>query len=229
MSQKISLEEALPIINQVANQPFKDLFKDKTIFSDILNKGKSGHLLEHTLIGLDLTSDLLDFTNGELKTVIWREYGFTPDDTMAITMVNTDIDDFLSDMPYEESHLYKKIKNFILVPVVKKQKSGKNWPAENWYYGTPYHVSINMPQYKDFYDQLKRDYYSIKEQIINILNNNGFLETTNGKYLQIRTKGSGKDTVCFSKIYNRNINSSGAAYAFYLKLDGLKKIKEINS
>lgn len=229
MSQKISLNDALPIINSIIDKPFDDLFEDKFLFADVINKGKSGYLLEHILVGLNLTPDLLDFTDGELKSVIWREYNFTPDDTMAITMVNKDIDDFLSNMPYQDSHVYQKLKNFILVPTVKKFRSGKNWEPGKWYYSHPYHVSIDIPKYADFYKQLEEDYYSIREQVINRLDNGGFLETTNGKYLQIRTKGSGKDTICFSQIYNRNINESGAAYAFYLKMDGLKAIKDINN
>lgn len=229
MKQKISLNEAFDIINTITDIPFKDLFDDKSLFADVINKGKSGHLLEHVLLGLNLTSDLLDFTDGELKTVIWRKKNFSPDDTMAITMVNQDIDNFLSDIPYKDSHVYQKIKNFILVPTVKKNISGKNWEPSKWYYSHPYHISIDMPEYKEFYEQIENDYYSIKKQVINKLNAGGFLETTNGKYLQIRTKGSGKDIVCFSKIYNRNINESGAAYAFYLKLDGLKFIRDLNN
>ena len=225
MGQKISLTDALEIINQITDKPFKTLFDDEVLFKEnVLNKGSSGQL------GLDLTSDLLDFSDGELKSVIWRERNFSPNDTMAITMVNSEIDNFLSDMPYVDSHVYQKIKNFILLPTVKKRVSTEQtWPIQDWYYSHPYHVSVDIPKYQDFYSQLKEDYYSIRTQVIDKLDSGGCLETTNGKYLQIRTKGSGKNTVCFSKIYNRNINSDGAAYAFYLKKDGLKQIQKINS
>ena len=232
MSQKISLDEALEIINTIVDKPFKELFPDQTVFNDIiLNKGKSGQLLEQILLKLKLTSDLLDFTDGELKSVEWRIKDFSPDQTMAITMVNTHIDDFLSDISFEESYLYQKIRNFILLPTIKKSKSGtaNKLLPENWYFSHPYHVCADMPQYKEFYDQLKKDYYTIRSKIIKTLDNGGYLETTNGKYLQIRTKGSGKNTICFSSIYNRNINKSGAAYCFYLQLDGIKAIKNINN
>ena len=64
MSQKISLDEALEIINTIVDKPFKELFPDQTVFNDIiLNKGKSGQLLEQILLKLKLTSDLLDFTD----------------------------------------------------------------------------------------------------------------------------------------------------------------------
>lgn len=231
MNNKISLNEALQIINTIINKPFSQLFPDDTVFTDIIiNKGKSGQLLENILLGLNLTSDLLDFSDGELKTVEWRIKDFTPDQTMAITMVNSHIDDFLSTSSFQNSYLYQKIKNFILLPVIKKTKSGtiNKLPAKDWYFSAPYHICNNDIKYKNFYTQLENDYDFIRKTLIKKLDNNEYLETISGKYLQIRTKGSGKNTICFSKIYNRNINKSGAAYAFYLTLDGIKAIRDLN-
>lgn len=56
-------------IEKLANIPFKEYLSTEQIQDAmlIINKGKTGQLLELT-IGLELSSSTLDFEDGELKT-----------------------------------------------------------------------------------------------------------------------------------------------------------------
>ena len=233
MSQKISLEEALSLINKIANKPFKELFVNHPEAFDkiVINKGKSGQILQNILLNLDLTSDTLDFSDGELKTVGWYKSKDCPKETMDITKLNEELDDFLLGTPFEESTLYQKIKNFLLVPVMKYEKSSSDsrWAPEQWYYKNPYHVSDNIEKYKDFYEQIKEDYYFIHNELKKELDNNGYIHTISGKYIQIRPHDSTKKKV-FSKVYNRIITKEplGYTYGFYLIKNGIKEIMRLN-
>lgn len=61
------LEEANRRLNQLSGIPFDELFSANDMRSIIINKGKTGQLLELAL-GLNLSNTNLDFEDGELKT-----------------------------------------------------------------------------------------------------------------------------------------------------------------
>ena len=61
------LEEACNRFNELAGIRFGDLFSPADMDMIIINKGKTGQLLELSL-GMHLSSTNLDFEDGELKT-----------------------------------------------------------------------------------------------------------------------------------------------------------------
>ena len=61
------LEEACNRFNELAGIRFGDLFSPADMEMIIINKGKTGQLLELSL-GMHLSSTNLDFEDGELKT-----------------------------------------------------------------------------------------------------------------------------------------------------------------
>ena len=63
----MNLEDANQRLNKLSSIPFGELFSQKDMHSIIINKGKTGQLLELAL-GLRLSNTNLDFENGELKT-----------------------------------------------------------------------------------------------------------------------------------------------------------------
>ncbi|MBR3256492.1 DNA mismatch repair protein MutH, partial [Candidatus Saccharibacteria bacterium] len=63
----MKLQEACEKLNKLAGIKFKDLFSSADMEEIIINKGKTGQLLELAL-GMKLSSADLDFEDGELKT-----------------------------------------------------------------------------------------------------------------------------------------------------------------
>jgi len=227
------LNEALSIIQNIPGIHFDILFeKYPDIFKNFdINKGKTGQILQKYILGLDLDSKRLDFIDGELKTIGWYKSRNLPKETMDITKLNEDLDDFLLGTPYKESHVYQKMKNVILVPAMgyANSSSSSRFNPKDRYFLAPIHINENMLQYKEFYEQLEKDYYTIQQTLVNELDNGGYIHTINGKYLQIRPHDSIKKIV-FSKVYNRIITKDELSYTygFYLKKDGIKAILKIN-
>ena len=65
------LEEACRRFNELAGTRFGDLFSPADMNMIIINKGKTGQLLELSL-GMHLSSTNLDFDAGELKTSVMQ-------------------------------------------------------------------------------------------------------------------------------------------------------------
>ena len=65
--RNMRLEEACSRFNRLARIRFGDLFSPSDMNMIIINKGKTGQLLELSL-GMNLSSTNLDFDDGELKT-----------------------------------------------------------------------------------------------------------------------------------------------------------------
>ncbi len=63
----MKLEEACKRFNKISGIRFGELFSPSDMESIIINKGKTGQLLELAL-GMRLSSANLDFEDGELKT-----------------------------------------------------------------------------------------------------------------------------------------------------------------
>ena len=116
-------------------EKFSKLFND--LPSDlIINKGNVGQLLLK-YIGLRLDSNLRDFDDGELKTNKSDQYGF-PLETMFITQISKNFDDFLSDKCFATTNVYLKISNLVYLSVCKENKN-----SDEWFFVNCYHVNLD--------------------------------------------------------------------------------------
>lgn len=102
----MKLIEAQTRIEKLAYIPFKEYLSAEQFNNIVVNKGKTGQILELT-IGLQLSNTTLDFEDGELKTNKCNSLGI-PTETMFITQTASIIDELLSFKPFEETKLYKK-------------------------------------------------------------------------------------------------------------------------
>ena len=150
------------------------------------NKGAAGLLLEGKL-GIPTSSACLDCLDGEIKAFpqtkansrsrLAKQFGLKEGDylaseTVAITMMKP------SELPttkFEESRLYKKIKNVLFVSYVR---DGDN---------VSFNEEIIFNDTNPLFQQIAADYETIK----NHYQVNGFTKGRIGKLLQVRTKGQG--------------------------------------
>ena len=130
----MKLEEACRRFNQIAGIRFGDLFNPADMNTIIVNKGKTGQLLELSL-GMKLSNTNLDFEDGELKTNKCDANG-NPKETVFITQISSIIDELIERKSFEETHLYKKISNILYVPVCKEGR------PEDWMFLQSIHVDI---------------------------------------------------------------------------------------
>lgn len=214
----MKLAAAKERIEKLANIPFKDYLSTEQIQDAmlIINKGKTGQLLELT-IGLGLSNTTLDFEDGELKTNKCNRYG-KPIETMFITQTASIIDELLSRKKFEDTKLYEKIKHLLYVPI------SKDGPASEWMYLPCVEVDLSLSKYAPLYEQLESDYYTIcglmNEQLQ--LSSAATLHTVSGKFIQIRTKDSKPYHPIYSQIYGREISDKNRA--FYYKKEFMKYI-----
>ncbi|MDO5667007.1 MAG: MutH/Sau3AI family endonuclease [Alcaligenaceae bacterium] len=186
-----------------------------------INKGAVGQFLEK-LIGLENNSSHLDFLDGELKTNKADANG-TPMETMFISQISANFDQLIdTQMEFEDSWLYSKIRNLLYVPVCKV---GTN--PESWYFHSAYHIQLDNNQ--ELFEQLQDDFLCIRAKLRdNILNSpDGFIHTSNGKYIQIRSKDAkrknGLYNPIYSKIHGRYVSNKN--HAFYFKRDFMRDIQ----
>jgi DNA mismatch repair protein MutH len=198
--------DAVPLLRAACGRPFKELFEGHP--ADLTtNKGHAGQLLE-TFLGLGLGSALIDFEDGELKTNKTALNG-DPIETIAVTQINHLINHMLADPPlsFPETPLCKKLNNLVVVPIVKDGQCG------DWYCLNVYHVDLAAkPRLKD---QFELDYLTICAGIRAKVAAGGRVGTTNGQYLQIRTKDSKPYHPIYSTTYSRYVSDKN--YAFYLR------------
>lgn len=218
----MKMSEAYPICKRSVNIPFKNLFSSLSFTVEDIkkNKGKAGQLLE-ILCGLELTSNRKDFEDGELKTSEIKE-------STNIIMITNWIDNIIHNnpLPFDKTPLAEKIEHLIFMPLTKQT----NDPL-NWFFSACIYIPITKGS--ELYSEIKIDYEKIcelaHEQVYkkkitkysewtttckNI--GDGFLHTTSGKYIQIRTKDQGgkKSKPIFSKILNRSVTKK-SRMAFY--------------
>lgn len=214
----MKLSEAQIRIEKLAHIPFKEYLSPSQIQDAmmIINKGKTGQLLELT-IGLHLSNTTLDFDDGELKTNKCDRFG-KPLETMFITQTASMIDDLLSRRRFEETKLYKKLQRLLYVPI------SKDGPPAEWMYLSPIKIDLSLPKYSVLAKQLEADYYNICEQLNEQLlkSNSATLHTANGEFIQIRTKDSKPYHPIYSEIYGREISNKNRA--FYFKKEFMKYI-----
>ena len=142
------------------------------------NKGKPGLLLE-MMTGIPQTSNCLDCSDGELKTVpvVRHKSGkLVPKETIAVTMLNRDD---LKAQDFKASKCFMKMKRVLIVPYLRNN--------DNIQFLTPVLIDASQDAYASIYEALEKDYASIRDQFLT----KNTLESSTGTYLQNRTKGSG--------------------------------------
>ena len=206
------LEEACNRFNKLAGIRFGDLFSPADMNMIIINKGRTGQLLELSL-GMHLSSSNLDFDDGELKTNKCDAVG-NPRETVFITQISSVIDELISQRPFEQTHLYKKISNILYVPVCKDGR------PEDWMFLPSIHIDLSLPRFSPLREIWRRDYYSICEQLRYHIENSfdGFIHTSNGTHIQVRSKdvrdGRGNYHPIYSQIYGRYVSNKNHAFYF---------------
>ena len=208
---KISLEEAISRLLEIEGKKFSEI-----VTPDLINKGSAGQLIEKA-IGLDLSSDLLDFTDGELKTNKFIKG--KPAETMAITQVGHTLSEISGGISWKNSKVLKKVTSFILVPVHKDQPAPKDWIV-----GKATHFEES--KYPSLYEKLATDYLDIGDQLRSIFATRGELHTLNGRneYLQIRTKDSKDVNGSYHPIKFDGRRISTKNFAFYLRKQFLNDV-----
>tara|TARA_A100001037_G_C14907551_1_gene525727 strand:- start:75 stop:662 length:588 start_codon:yes stop_codon:yes gene_type:complete len=163
------------------------------------NKGGRGQWVERQL-GLDLGSNLIDFDNGEGKTLKEGE-------PIAVTMLQHCLDEvFDKSVSYSESKVGKKLKNVLFV---KFDKSGK-------FVGS---VVTNAESHRELYYKLGEDYNDICKGVCRCYDNKEDVHTINGRngYLQIRSKANAKKDGSYKPLVYNGQQVYHCAMAFYLR------------
>lgn len=225
----MKLQEAQIKLREFVGIPFKDLFSFEDLQAIVKNKGKTGQLLE-MLLEKKLDSANTDFEDGELKSNKCDKNG-KPLETVFVTQISSMIDDLLYDKPFEETNLFEKINNILYVQVCKEGT------PEDWKLVQLIHIDLTKEAFSTFLETWRNDYYSICRQLRAHIESSadGFIHTSNGEHLQIRSKDAkdsrGKYHPIYSKKYGRYISNKNHAFYFQKSFvfDTLKAFGGINS
>lgn len=211
MVQKITLEEALEELRKLKGKKFGDFASP-----DLINKGSAGQAIEQA-IGINLSSDLLDFSNGELKSN--KFLNGRPAETLAVTQVGHSLAEIMIQESWENCKVRNKINSFIFLPIHKDLQN----PME-WVVGEATHFEEG--KFPEQYEKLSEDYVSVAAQIKSAIEAKGRLHTFNGpnKYLQIRTKDSKRKDGRYNPIKYGGLQISDKNYAFYIRKGFLEDV-----
>lgn len=215
----MKLYEAERKLNSLVGTRFNALFTEEELQFIKINKGRTGQLLELSL-DMKLSNTNRDFEDGELKTNKCDSNG-NPKETIFITQISSMFDDLIEGTPFEQTSLFEKIDNILYVPV------SKDGVPEDWFFLPSIHVDLNSSEFINLRKDLERDYYKIchllREHIEK--SDDGFIHTTNGKYIQIRSKDSKPYHPIYSNYYGREISNKN--HAFYFRKEFVYEIKRI--
>jgi DNA mismatch repair protein MutH len=212
----MKLLEAKLRLERVVNRPFREILSESN--SDlIIDKGRAGKALE-IVLGLQNSPNPKDFEDGELKTNKCDRYG-NPLETVFICQIMSMIDDLIMQRPFEESHLCEKISNMLYVPVCKEGAPG------DWYFLPCIHVDLKDQKFSSLLNIWREDYYSICSQLRHHIENgrDGFIHTSNGRHIQVRSKDSKPYHPIYSRFYNKNVSDKN--HAFYFQKEFVFEIK----
>ena len=175
-----------------------------------VNKGFDGQNIE-SAIGLKNDSKLLDFEDGELKTNKYKNG--KPSETLAISQIKNNLIEFEKGLDFYDSWIYKKIKQFIYLPIDKT--------SSDHIIGKPQIVSEE--RYPHLYKKLAMDFNFISLEIKNCIDFKKTLNTINGpnNYLQIRTKATKKTDGTYTPMTINGHQLKDKYMAFYFKKDFL--------
>lgn len=216
----MKLAEAYEHFQQLAGINFERLFSEDDLSKIIKNKGKTGQLLELAL-GLRNTNTNLDFEDGELKSNKCDIMG-RPRETIFITQISSHIDELIAEKPFIETHLFEKIRNILYVPVCKDGE------PRNWQFLPCIHIDLRNSKYKGLFEIWNNDYQSICKQLRSHIetSKDGFIHTSNGQFIQIRSKDSKPYHPIYSAIYGRNVSNKN--HAFYFRKEFVYYINQLN-
>src|SRR5574344_2267130 len=214
------LEEACNRFNKLAGIRFDELFSPSDMNMIIINKGKTGQLLELAL-GMQLSNTNLDFDDGELKTNKCDASG-NPMETVFITQISSVIDDLIQELPFEQTHLYEKISNILYVPVCKVGA------PKNWMFLPSIHIDLSSPKYAELKNIWENDYYSICRQVKHHIETSadGFIHTSNVTHIQVRSKDYKPYRPIYSSTYGRYVSDKN--HAFYFQKQFVYDIKRMS-
>ena len=177
-------QEAVKRIQKLIGQDLRkmaDTYEVTVFRNGKKNKGWAGHVIERCL-GLPINSSQSpNFGSWELKTIplkYLKNGELTVKETMAITM----IDPYnVEHTEFENSHLLAKLKKAVV--------AARIWLSQDEKSSVLYKVTTFDLGNKEVYEQIKEDYNTVREAIIN----KGFKSLTGkmGVYVQPRTKGAG--------------------------------------
>ena len=204
----MKLKEAQGKIIKLCNISFSEIFTDDDFKTIIKNKGKTGQLLELAL-GKKLDSFNIDFEDGELKSNKCDANG-KPLETIFITQIASVIDELIQKKKFEETHLYEKINNMLYVPICKVGD------PRTWMFLDAIHIDLTDKRFSSLLDIWKEDYYSICEQLKNHIETqkDGFIHTSNGTHIQVRSKDSKPYHPIYSNTYGRYVSNKNHAFYF---------------
>lgn len=204
----MKLKEAQEKIIQLCNIPFSEIFNETDFETIKRNKGKTGQLLELAL-GKKLDSFNIDFEDGELKSNKCDKNG-TPLETVFITQISSVIDELLEEKKFEETHLYEKISNMLYVPVCKVGD------PHDWMFLDAIHIDLSDDRFSSLLAIWRDDYYSICKQLKAHIETSadGFIHTSNGRHIQIRSKDSKPYHPIYSSTYGRYVSNKNHAFYF---------------
>lgn len=216
----MKLQEAYEKFNSLAGIRFNELFSSSDIDMIIVNKGKTGQLLELAL-GMNLSSTNLDFEDGELKTNKCDASG-NPKETVFITQISSVIDELIQMRPFEDTHLYEKISNILYVPVCK------DGDPRTWMFFPCINIDLKTSKFATLRSIWEDDYYSICRQLKQYIetSDDGFIHTSNGTHIQVRSKDSKPYHPIYSSTYGRYVSNKN--HAFYFRKQFVYDIKRLN-
>jgi len=162
------------------------------------NKGKVGLFLEE-LAGIPHTSNPLDCTDGEVKTVPIKNTkdGYVFKETIAITML---CKKDLAEHDFKSSKCFKKMSRMLIIPYLRDGDKIQFTEL----------ILMEQGVFHELYDALETDYNEIRKNYMET----GILTSKTGDLLQNRTKGPGHGSI---------------SRAFYLRPCILKEIQYIRT
>ena len=163
----------------------------------------------------------LDFDDGELKTNKCDSVG-NPRETVFITQISSVIDELIQERPFEQTHLYEKISNILYVPVCKDGN------PKDWMFLPSIHIDLTSPRYAELRNIWRNDYYSICRQLKRHIETSpdGYIHTSNGQHIQIRSKDSKPYHPIYSSTYGRYVSNKN--HAFYFQKQFVYDIQRMN-
>ena len=178
---------------------------------------------EHDIVIMDLY-----FDDGELKSGCFYTDG-TPKETIAVCVIKSIFDDLLNEeQDYTQSYPYEKMANMLIASIGKyKRGSSTVLAPQDWSILQCIHVDFSNKKYTAFAAQIAEDLKSIFSQVKRNIDDEKNISTTNGKYIQIRSKDSGGNNnhPIYSKYANRYV--SHCNYAIYITKNGIDEILRI--
>ena len=175
---------------------------------DLVNKGSDGQKIMNA-IGLKNDSRPLDFEDGDLKTNKYIDG--KPSETLWISQMQSNLIEFEKGLDFYDSWIYKKIRQFIYLPIDK---------TTDHIIGKP--QIISEERFPNLYKKLAIDFNHISLEIKKSINLEKTLHTINGphNYLQIRTKAN-KYKGSYTPMTINGHQLKDKYMAFYFKKDFL--------